>query len=115
MVRLTNHDDQGNWSLKGVKWEKLHEGAAIDKKTSEKLYAALWKLKDYEDAEVDPEQVQNLKERNTGMLLEDIRGKKDKGHIRFGTCPNCRKLVSDVEGENFCKNCGQRINWGKDS
>lgn len=76
MVRLTNHDDQGNWSLKGVKWEKLHEGAVIDKKTSEKLYAALWKLKDYEDAEVDPEQVQNLKERNTGMLLEDIRGKK---------------------------------------
>lgn len=69
------------------------------------------RLAAYENTGVDPEQIRDLKERDTGMLLEDIRGKKDKGHIRFGTCPNCRKLVSDVEGENFCKNCGQRLKW----
>lgn len=63
------------------------------------------------DIDLTPEQIRELKERDTGMLLEDIRGKKDKDHIRFGTCPNCRKLVSDVEGENFCKNCGQRLKW----
>lgn len=50
-------------------------------------------------------------ERHIGMPLEDIRGNRDKGYIRFGTCPNCRKRVGDVEGGNFCKNCGQRLKW----
>ena len=25
MYRLTEKDEQGNWSLKGVKWEQLHD------------------------------------------------------------------------------------------
>lgn len=29
MYRLTEKDNQGNWSLKGVKWEQLHEGTTI--------------------------------------------------------------------------------------
>lgn len=26
MKRLTQKDEQGNWCLKGVSWEQLHEG-----------------------------------------------------------------------------------------
>ena len=27
-------------------------------------------------------------------------------------CPECESYVS--EGDNFCRNCGQRITWGDD-
>ena len=68
MMRLTHHDDQGNWSLKGVEWEKIREGNTIDKKMFEKLYAALWRLKEYEDTGVGPDDIVNLRER-----LQSIR------------------------------------------
>lgn len=29
MKRLTEKDDQGNWCLKGIRWEQLHEGQDI--------------------------------------------------------------------------------------
>ena len=108
MIRLTNHDDQGNWSLKGVKWENLYEGAVIDKKTFEKLYAALWKLKDYEDAEVDPEQVLNLKERDTAKMAI-ITGDNYSIGCEVGTCPKCEAMVRSYM--RFCYECGQRLDW----
>lgn len=38
-----------------------------------------------------------------------------KGDIlRFGTCPICNRRISNVEGGNYCQNCGQRLNWGKE-
>lgn len=49
MNRLTEKDDQGNWHLKGVRWEQLHEGQVITGELREKLYGALWKLMEYED------------------------------------------------------------------
>ena len=70
MMRLTNHDDQGNWSLKGVKWENLYEGAVIDEKTYERLYTALWRLKDYEDTGLDPDRIEKLKEENDWIPVE---------------------------------------------
>lgn len=120
MVRLTNHDVQGNWSLKGVKWENLYEGAVIDKKTFEKLYAALWKLKDYEDAEVDPEQVQSLKDRNTAKSLDNSCTCDEKTHYK---CPNCGEIIVTEYVDayrfgrvtNFCENCGQRLKWEEES
>lgn len=69
-------------------------------------------LKKYEDTGLNPEQIMELKERDTGMLLEDIwANKKDNGHLIFGTCPNCGRRVSNVEGGKFCQNCGQRLKW----
>lgn len=70
MIRLTNHDDQGNWSLKGVKWENLYEGAVIDKKTYERLYTALWRLKDYEDTGLTTEQIINIQEESRWIPVE---------------------------------------------
>lgn len=58
--RLTQKDEQGNWSLKGVRWDDLHIGQKITKNTSEKLYGALWKLMEYEDVGLTPDGVECL-------------------------------------------------------
>ncbi len=59
--RLTEKDKQGNWGLKGVAWVNLMPGATITKEVYEKLYGALWKLKDYEDTGLSPEGIENMK------------------------------------------------------
>lgn len=68
MNRLTEKDARGNWSLRGVPWENLREGAIINRETSEKLYGALCKLMRYEDTEMSPNQIQELaeKQRSSG-------------------------------------------------
>ncbi len=60
MKRLTQKDDQGNWSLKGVKWQQLYVGVPITEEVHEKLYGALWKLMEYEDTGLSPEEVERL-------------------------------------------------------
>ena len=55
MNRLTQKDEQGNWSLKAVPWESMHEGQVITKDLQERLYGALWKLMEYEDTGLTPE------------------------------------------------------------
>lgn len=57
MARLTQKDAQGNWCLRGVKWAQLHVGQEITREVSEKLYGALWKLMEYEDTGLTPEEV----------------------------------------------------------
>lgn len=61
MKRLTESDEQGNFLLKDVPWKFLYAGKIITIDTSEKLYAALCKLKDYEETGLTPDQVQRLK------------------------------------------------------
>lgn len=60
MKRLTEKDDRGNWCLKGIRWEQLHEGQVITGELWEKLYGALWKLMEYEDTGMAPEEVEKL-------------------------------------------------------
>ena len=60
MKRLTQKDEQGNWCLKGVSWEQLHEGQVITKSLRERLYGALWKLMEYEDTGLTPEEIKAL-------------------------------------------------------
>ena len=62
MGRLTEKDEQGNWCLKGVPWVNLTPGATISQETYQKLYGALWKLKDYEDTDLNPEEVEEMKD-----------------------------------------------------
>ena len=62
MERLTEEDEQGNWILKDIPWEMLHEGKMITREVWEKLYGAFCKLKDYEDTGLSPEEVGNLNE-----------------------------------------------------
>ena len=61
-MRLTQKDDQGNWSLRGVKWEQLYVGQIITQEVSEKLYGTLWKLMEYAGTGLTPDQIENLLE-----------------------------------------------------
>lgn len=81
MNRLTEKDDQGNWHLKGVRWEQLHEGQVITGELREKLYGALWKLMEYEDTGVDPEEVEellNFEKTDSYRLLEKLNAEERK-------------------------------------
>lgn len=60
MQRLTEKDNQGNWCLKGVRWEQLHVGQVITREVNEKLYGALCKLKDYEESGGSPDCIVDL-------------------------------------------------------
>ena len=60
MNRMTQKDSQGNWCLRGLPWKKLHIGEAITKEVSEKLYGALWKLMEYENTGLEPEEIEDL-------------------------------------------------------
>lgn len=71
MQRLTQKDEQGNWSLKGVTWESLYEGQVITKELRERLYGALWKLMEYEDTGLTPEEVEQLKESQRWIPVEE--------------------------------------------
>lgn len=64
MKRLTERDAQGNWALKGVNWQQLRIGQPIIKELQQKLYGALFKLMQYENTELSPDQVETLKEDN---------------------------------------------------
>ena len=62
MGRLIECDDQGNWRLKGLQWKDLHVGEALSEHTRQRIYGALCKLKDYEDTDLSPEEVERLNE-----------------------------------------------------
>lgn len=126
MERLTEWYDNG-----------ISEGVLVKEKRGEKEIKVLFKeiddgyigmctLKAYEDTGLTPEKIQEidrlyaekcrevakLQQRDTAILPENIKGnKKDNGRLLFGTCPKCKTRVSNVEGGNYCQNCGQRLKW----
>ena len=77
MERLTQKDEQGNWSLRGVPWEYLYEGKIITKELWERLYGALWKLMEYEDTGLTPEEIERLKEQNRWIPVEERLPEED--------------------------------------
>ena len=81
MKRLTQWDDQGNWCLKGVRWEQLHVGSAITKEVEEKLYGALCKLRDYENTDLSPEEVERVNDfskSQASRLMEKLQEEQEK-------------------------------------
>ena len=67
-------------------------------------------LKEYEDTSLTPEQIRELKERDTAKApVKDTQSK-----IRYTDnfiCPNCGRHFSDIGLPKFCNECGQRIQW----
>ncbi len=64
MGNLIKKDDLGNWGVKGLTWEKLYVGQVITREVHEKLYGCLYKLMQYEDTGLTPEQVEKLIDAN---------------------------------------------------
>ena len=63
----------------------------------------------YEDAGLTPEQIMELKERDTAKAPVDIDDDFD-----MYVCPNCDMAIGtigDKKSHKFCLNCGQRIRW----
>lgn len=60
MGRLTYKNRDGKWGLKGIQWKELHEGKTISKDMRWAIYGVLCKLKDYEDTELEPDEVERL-------------------------------------------------------
>lgn len=104
---------------RGNKWE----GGYYTKHNKQQLINA---LAAYEDTGLSPGQIRKidrlyaercqevaeLRQRDTAILPENIKGnKKDNGCLRFGTCPKCKARVTNVESGNYCQNCGQRLKW----
>ncbi len=113
MSRLTKKDDSGNWSLKGLPWKDTYVGQVITRNTEEKIYGALCKLRDYEESGLDPEQVQQLKERDTAK--KPIKTTEETG-IRYTDsyrCPNCGGNFTGTGIADFCYHCGQRLDWSE--
>ena len=107
MMRLTEKDANGNWRLKDLKWSDLHE-CNLPKSARDVIYGALCKLLAYEEAGMTPEECQEASERKTPQkVLRCQWGEK----LRFGTCPECGRRLLNVEGGNYCQNCGQRLEW----
>lgn len=66
-------------------------------------------LREYEDTGLTPEQIRELKERDTAKPPIDI-----EDNYGFFVCPSCGNSIyasDDFESHKFCLNCGQRIRW----
>ena len=81
MGKLTQRDDQGNWCLKGVKWEQLQAGHMITLDVAEKLYGALCKLRDYENTDLSPEEVERINDFSKSqafLLMKELQKEREK-------------------------------------
>lgn len=65
-------------------------------------------LADYEDTGLTPEQIRELKERNTAKAAI-ITGDNRAIGCKVGECPTCGAMTRDYL--EFCSECGQRIKW----
>lgn len=94
MERLTIPDEkiEGGWKR-----------AVVDSREVKKYAMSLyWALKKYEDTEFTPEQITELKERDTA--------KKPMQTEEGMVCPTCGSKA--VPWSRFCDECGQR--WWED-
>lgn len=65
-------------------------------------------LADYEDTGLTPEQIRELKERDTAMEINEI-------HVDEYYCPACGAESNCDQGvveDNFCPRCGHRLKKG---
>ena len=74
-----------------------------------KEWQAADRLGAYENTGLTPEQIMELKERDTAKAPVDIDDDFD-----MYVCPNCDMAIGtigDKKSHKFCLNCGQRIQW----
>lgn len=72
------------------------------------VYIDMNLLREYEDTGLTPEQIMELKERNTAKAAT-ITGYNRAVGCKVGECPKCGTMARDYM--NFCNDCGQRLKW----
>lgn len=86
----------------GAKLEPHEIGAHQRRLLLERLHA-------YEDTGLTPQEIMELKERDTAKPPIDI-----EDNYGFFVCPSCGNSIyasDDFESHKFCLNCGQRVKW----
>lgn len=73
------------------------------RKEHEELKEFLEELQEYEGTGLTPEQILELKERDTAKEPEIFDG-------HWYKCPTCGMYAGGLKG-NFCHRCGQRLKW----
>ena len=68
-----------------------------------KDWQAADRLGAYENTGLTPDQIMELKERDTAKAPGEYDG-------HWYKCPTCGKYAGGLKG-NFCYNCGQRLKW----
>lgn len=66
-------------------------------------------LKPYEDTGLTPEEIQELKERDTEKAPTKV-----SDEYGYFECPSCGMAIyasDNFESHKFCLNCGQRLEW----
>lgn len=95
MVRLTEKEASGRWSIRGIAWEALGEGKVITKDVAQRLYGCLCKLKDYEDIGLNPDELENL--------LYDLKDTAE--HACDELCRHRREAAAQKELDVICAGC----------
>ena len=76
------------------------------------VYIDMNLLREYEDTGLTPEQIRELKERDTAKAPVDIDDEFD-----MYVCPSCNMAIGtigDKRNHHFCLNCGQRLKFKED-
>lgn len=90
---------------------RLTHSGTKEAKNDVTIKEILARLTEYEDTELTPEQVQELKERDTAK--KPIKTTDETG-IRYTDsyrCPNCGGNFTGTGVADFCYHCGQRLDW----
>lgn len=94
-----------------MRYTEYHAGKAVIK-DRKLLPGAMEKLAAYENTGLTPEQIMDLKERDTAKVPQlegDGYANGEMVHDEW-ICPNCGEHYEvDYDDYDFCPNCGQRI------
>lgn len=90
---------------KGFRWTSESIFRDIDRWS---LAECLNRLSEYEDIDFTPEQIMELKERDTATAAI-ITGFNRAIGCKVGQCPKCGQMARDYM--DFCNECGQRLKW----
>lgn len=75
-----------------------------------------WPDNVFEDTGLTPEQIRELKERDTAKAPEEIQDDFGDGRL---ICPHCRNSVINYFNRSrppkFCMICGQRLQWEQEA
>ena len=108
MKRLTQWYDDGK--IRGVLVKDGYEENALRTIVTkiDECYAAVALLKEYEDTGLTPQEIMELKERDTAKAVT-ITGYNRAVGCKVGECQKCGTMARDYM--NFCNDCGQRLKW----